>query len=220
MEELIELIGRITYFLPHLASGLLVTMQVAVATTPLMLFIAVVVAVMRMTKNRLIYGIATIYVEIFRGTPMLIQLLYIFYVLPFLGVRIDPFESAVIGLALNMGAYISEVVRGAFQSISKGQWEAATSLCMPYALAMRRIIFPQAIRVMLPPIGNNVIELIKGSAIVSLVSVYDLTYQGSVMTTKTFETAIVWFMVAFLYFAVCYPSTFIVKWLERKTAFP
>ena len=119
-----------------------------------------------------------------------------------------------------MGAYISEVVRGAFQSISKGQWEAATSLCMPYALAMRRIIFPQAVRVMLPPIGNNIIELVKGSAIVSLVSVYDLTYQGGVLTVKTFETATIWGLVALFYFAICYPSTFFVKWLERKSAFP
>ena len=213
MEEILS-------FIPQLAQGALVTFQVTLAAIPFYLLIAFVIGSMRLSKNWLLYAIATVYVEIIRGTPFLVQLFYIFFVLPFAGFRIEPFPAAVAALSINLGAYVSEVVRAGFQGVSKGQREAAIALRMPRWLTFRRIIFPQAIRIMLPPLGNSVIELLKGTAVVSLVAIHELTYQGTVLTKETFETAIIWLLVASFYFIMSYPSTFVIKWLERRTAFP
>jgi len=211
---------QIREFVSFLADGAVVTLEVTLATVPLMILIAFIVGLIRLSRNRLLYGIATIYVELIRGTPLLLQLFYIFYVLPFAGFEIEPFSAAVLALGLNFGGYLSEVVRASFQSVARGQWEAAVALNMSPALTMRRIIFPQAIRILLPPLGNNIIELFKATAIVSLVSVHDLTYQGTVLTTRTFQTAVIWVLVSGFYFLMSYPSTFVVRWLERRTAFP
>ena len=108
--------------------------------------------------------------------------------------------------------------RGEYR-LNNGRWRPLV-LSMPPWVALRRIIFPQAIRIMLPPLGNSIIELFKATAIVSLVSVHDLTYEGTVLTTETFETAIIWLLVTGFYFSMSYPSTFLVKWLERRAAFP
>ncbi len=207
-------------YLPFLAKGAVVTFRLTITTIPLMLAIAFFVGILRLSNNPYIRGVTATYIEIFRGTPLLIQLLYIFYVLPFFGFFINPFPAAVIGLSIGFAAYISETVRASFQSISKSQYEAARSLGMGYILTMRKIIFPQAIRILLPPLGNDIIELFKATAIVSLISVHDLTYQGSILTVRTFETALIWGLVAMFYFCMSYPSTFVVKWMERKVAYP
>ena len=128
--------------------------------------------------------------------------------------------AAVAGLSIGFAAYVSETVRASFQSIPQTQYEASRTLGMGYLLTMRRVVFPQAIRVMLPPIGNDIIELFKATAIVSLISVHDLTYQGTILAVKTFETALIWGLVAMFYFCMSYPSTFVIRWVERKVAYP
>ena len=137
-----------------------------------------------------------------------------------MGFNIDPIPAAVFALTLNFAGYESEVVRAGFQAVSKPQREAATALNMSPWLALRRVIFPQAIRIILPPFGNSIIELFKATAIISLVAVQDLTYQGGVLSQQTFQTTTIWTLVALFYFGMAYPSTWVVKWLEKKSAFP
>ena len=207
-------------FIPFLWTGAKATIRVTLMALLFGTPVAFFVGIMRLTKIGWLYWPATVYVEIIRGTPSLLLLFYIFYVLPFMGFRIDPIPAAIFALALNFGGYESEVVRAGFQAVSQPQREAATALNMPPSLAMRRVIFPQAIRIILPPFGNAIIELFKATAIISLVAVQDLTYQGTVLSQRTFETTTVWTLVAMFYFGMAYPSTWIVRWLEKKTAYP
>jgi len=152
----------------------LFSLSLTLLTFVIGLIIAILIALARISKFKLLQWLARSYVSIFRGTPLLVQLFIIFYGLPSIGITIDPYPSAVIGFSLNVGAYASEIVRAAILSIFSGQWEAAYSIGMNYTQALRRVIFPQAARVAVPPLSNTFISLVKDTSLAAVILVPDV----------------------------------------------
>lgn len=168
------------------AYGTLITVLQTILAAILAIMIAVSAGLMKMSRNMLIKGVAVVYIEIFRGTSLLVQLYWIFFVLPLFGITLEKFTAGFIAVGMNLGAYGAELVRGGILAVPRGQWEAATALNMSSFTRMRRIIFPQALLIMLPPWGNLLIELLKGTALVSLISVTDLMFQAKQANATTF----------------------------------
>jgi polar amino acid transport system permease protein len=204
---------------PRLADGTLITILQTLLAACVAIVIAVAAGLMRMSSNRLIYGVSTVYIEIFRGTSLLVQLYWIFFVLPLLGVTWGKFTSGFMAVGMNLGAYGAELVRGGILSVPKGQWEAALALNMSPAKRMTRIIFPQALLNMLPPWGNLLIELLKGTALVALISVSDLMFAAKQINASTFLSAQVFGTALVIYYllARCLITPF-MRWLERIMA--
>ena len=170
----------------RLVDGAIVTAQQTVLAIVVAVTIAVIMGLMRLSEHFAIRGAATVYIEIFRGTSLLVQLFWIFFVLPLFGITLDKFTAGFLAVGMNLGAYGAEVVRGAIQAVPRGQYEAAIALNMSSTTRMRRIIFPQALVLMLPPWGNLLIELLKGTALVALISVADLMFEAKQINGSTF----------------------------------
>jgi len=173
----------------RLASGTAITCAQFVLAVLIAIAVALLAGLGKLSQNWLIRGTSVVYIEIFRGTSLLVQLYWIFFVLPLFGITLPKFVAGFVSVGLNVGSYGAELVRGAIQSVPKGQWEAAYALSMSPAKRMRRIILPQAIGIMLPPWGNLLIELLKGTALVSLISVADLMFQAKQINASTFLSA-------------------------------
>jgi polar amino acid transport system permease protein len=173
----------------RLASGTAITCAQFVLAALIAIAVALLAGLGKLSQNWLIRGVSVVYIEIFRGTSLLVQLYWIFFVLPLFGITLPKFVAGFVSVGLNVGSYGAELVRGAIQSVPKGQWEAAYALSMSPAKRMRRIILPQAIGIMLPPWGNLLIELLKGTALVSLISVADLMFQAKQINASTFLSA-------------------------------
>ena len=215
------------------SDGIGVTVFVTVVAFVLTLGVGLVGGLGRLSSNRLIYGISTLYVEFVRGIPLLVQLLWWYFAFPivvqglgkFLNLnflmqyKADAIAMAVIGFVFCYGAYMSEIYRAGIQSIARGQMEAARSLGMSYFQAMRYVVIPQAVRVILPPVGNEFIALLKDSSLVSVVAVTDLTRRGREFMSQTYMPIETWFMVALLYLILTLASARIVDWIERKTRY-
>ena len=213
------------------SDGIGVTVFTTLVSFILVLFFGLLTGLGRISKNRLLNGAATIYVELIRGIPLLVQLMFWYFAFPsviqgvgnYLSIdyliryRANPILMAVLGLSFCYSAYMSEVYRAGIQSISKGQMEAARSLGMNYFQAMRFIILPQAIRVILPPVGNEFITLLKDSSLVSVVAVADITRRGREFMAANFIPIQTWVMVALLYLVLTLFSARIITWIERKT---
>jgi polar amino acid transport system permease protein len=225
------------------SDGLLVTIELTAVSFVLILCMGLLGGLGRTSKNRFVYGAATLYVEIVRGIPLLVQLIFIYYALPQLltrigefisatipslswlgdsltGVQLNPFAAAVIGFTVCYGAYMSEIFRAGIQTIPKGQMEAARSLGMNAVQSMRYVILPQAIRAILPPVGNEFVALLKDSSLVSAVAVADLTRRGREFMAMTLLSLETWIMVALIYLVMTLFAGRIVNYLERKTALP
>ncbi len=219
---------RIFFFVQD---GIWVTVSVTVISFLLMLITGLIVALLRLTKSSFIKAIATSYVEIIRGIPLLVQLLFWYFAFPTVIQSIgkvlrfaflenylaNPVAMAVVGLTFCYSAYMSEVYRAGIQSISKGQMEAARSLGMSYVQAMRYIILPQAVRVILPPVGNEFISLLKDSSLISVVAVADMTRRGREFMAANFIPIETWVMVALLYLIMTLVAARVVHWIEIKT---
>ena len=223
--------------------GLLVTIRLTLASFGLILIAGLIGGLGRTSRNRFIYGAATMYVEIIRGIPLLVQLIFIYYALPqlltgigefisktipslswlgdsLIGIQLNPFVAAVFGFTICYGAYMSEIFRSGILTIPKGQMEAARSLGMSYGQAMRFVILPQAVRAVLPPVGNEFVALIKDSSLVSAVAVADLTRRGREFMSATLLSLQTWVMVALIYLILTLFASRIVAYIERKTALP
>lgn len=203
-------------FLPLLLKGTLITIEITVLSLIFALFIGLFTAFARISNNILLRKIAGFYISIIRGTPLLVQLMYVYFVLPELGIYLSPFMAGLIGLSLYEGAYLAEIFRAGIKSIGKGQLEAAYSIGMSYPTAMKRIILPQAIRNVLPPIGNSAILLLKNSSLCAAIAVNELMHTGEVLATSTFRNLEIFTMVAVMYWILHYPMAYIVDRLERK----
>jgi polar amino acid transport system substrate-binding protein len=155
-------------------------------------------------------------VELVRGTPLLIQLYLIYYGLPNLGVRLNAFTAAVLGLALNYAAYEAENYRAGIQGIARGQMEAALALGMTRLLALRRVILPQAARLVIPPVTNDFIALFKDSSLVSVITMVELTKVYGMLATTTYDYIGLGLMTAALYFGLSYPASLLANYLERR----
>lgn len=205
-------------FIPGLLTGAWVTIQITVLGALLAVALALVAAFGKMSAIAPVRWLAITYIETFRGTSALVQLFWLFYVLPHFGIFLEPMQVAVIGLGLNVGAYGAEVVRGAIISVPRGQWEAAVALNMGYALSMRRVILPQALVAMIPPWGNLFIELLKATALVSLITVTDMTFRARQMEQVTLRTVEIFSIVLVMYLAISLCITLFMHWLEARAA--
>ncbi|MDQ8033991.1 ectoine/hydroxyectoine ABC transporter permease subunit EhuC [Bordetella genomosp. 1] len=199
-----------------LLEGLEVTLRIMAGAALLSIPVAVLAGLGRLSPHVWVRGIATAYVELFRGTSALVQLFWFYYVLPMFGLKLPAILVGIVVLAANSGAYGAEVVRGAIQAVAKGQREAALALNMTPALAMRRVILPQAIPAMLPPAGNLLIELLKNTALVSLITITDLTFRGQLLRSETLRTTEIFGLMLLLYFAVALVITGGIRLLERR----
>lgn len=197
-----------------LLKGLGVTTLLTVVVITISLVLAIPVALGRMSKLRLIRYPVSLYVEVIRATPLLLQLTYIYYVLPSIGIRLDAVTSAILGLSLNYTAYMSEVYRGAIKAVPRSQWDAAASIGMRPAVAFIRIILPQAMRIATPTLGNYFISLFKDTALVSVVTVQDLSFTGQIIATRTYQYFTIFTLTGILYFSVGYPAALLVRYIE------
>ncbi len=173
----------------RLLDGTWITAQQTALSILLAVVIAVLMGLMRLSGNFFVRGVASCYIELFRGTSLLVQLYWIFFVLPLFGLTLEKFVAGFVAVGMNLGAYGAEVVRGAIQSVPRGQYEASVALNLSPMTRMRRIIFPQAILIMIPQWGNLFIELLKATALVSLISVADLMFQAKQINASTFLSA-------------------------------
>lgn len=211
-----EFIGQ---YGPQLLKGTVVTVQQMVLAAVLAVVIAHIFGLMRLSSFRLLRWTATIYIEIFRGTSLLVQLYWLFFVLPLFGLSLNKFVTGFVAVGMNLGAYGAELVRGAILSVPRGQWEAAVALNIPPAKRMLRIIFPQALRIMLPPWGNLIIELFKGTALVALISVADLMFVSKQINGSTFLSAQAFGSALIIYYLIArFVITPGMRWLERFMA--
>lgn len=205
--------------LPILLEGALVTIKVSLGGSILALVVAVVAGAARASQNKILRTIAGIYVEIFRGTSVLVQMFWIFFVLPLppFNLSLTAFQAGVLALGLNVGAYMAEVVRGGIVAVPKGQIEASIALNMSPLLRLRRVILPQAIVRILPPIGNLLIDLIKLSALVSLITLSDMTFHAYKLRARHFsKTPQIFITLLVLYFLLTRPIAWGVSWLEQR----
>ena len=196
--------------------GLAVTTMLTGIVIVLAGTIAIPIALARLATARLIRWPADFYVEFIRATPLILQLIYIYYVLPSAGVRLNPFAAAILGLTLNYSAYMSEVYRSGIQAVPRGQREAALSLGLRAYPIFSKIILPQAIRIVLPALGNYLIALFKDTALASVVTVQELMFSGQIIAARNYQYFTVYTVTAILYFAVGYPSALLVRRFDRN----
>ena len=188
---------------PDLLHGALITVLVTAGALLLGCVLGVLTGIGRLNpRRRVVYAICTLYVSVIRGTPLLVQLFIWFFGLPRFGILLPAFVCGVIGMGIYSGAYISEIVRGAIQSISRGQTEAALSMGMTPGVAMRNVILPQALVRMIPPLGNEFIALIKNSALVSLLTIQDLMHEGQKIISVSYRSLEVYLVIALIYFVL------------------
>jgi His/Glu/Gln/Arg/opine family amino acid ABC transporter permease subunit len=210
-------VGEIASWLPSLLTGLGVTVELTVFSMVFGLVVGLVLATIRLEpRNKWLYIPATIYIEVIRGTPLILQLFFAYFALPAVGIRLDPFIAGVLALGINYSAYLSEVFRSSIKAVPHGQWEAASSLGMPWVLVMWRIILPQAGRIALPATGNYFIALFKDSALASTISVTELLFSGQILAAASFNYFGIYAVVAVFYLAVSYPSSLGLRALERR----
>jgi polar amino acid transport system permease protein len=198
--------------------GLLITVLVTVLGTVVAVLTAFAAGLSQLSVHRLLRWPAYVFVEVFRGTSMLVQMFWFFFALPFFGIQLAPMTAAVLAVGLNEGAYAAEIVRGSIASRPAGQNEACIALGMGRALRMRRVLLPQSIPAMLPSFGNVMIDLLKATSLVSLVTVGELTFQAQTVRNTTGETTAVFLTLLLFYFAMSMALSELAKWLERRFA--
>ncbi len=203
----------------ELAHGTLVTIEVTAGAIVLGCLFGLLVGLGRLDpRRRVIYGLCTAYVSAVRGTPLLVQLFIWFFGLPHFGINLPAFFCGVVGMGMYSGAYVSEIVRGAIQSVDRGQMEAARSIGMPYRTAMLYIIVPQAVIRMIPPLGNEFIALIKNSSLVSLLTITDLMHEGQKIISTSYRSLEVYLAIALVYFVLTNLTGLALRVAERKLA--
>lgn len=209
-------IQLITQSIPLLLQGAFITIQIAAFACTIGLTLGTILALLHTGPIKLFRSIVTIYVTIIRGTPMLIQILFAFYVLPQFGISLPALWTAIIAIGLNSAAYISQIIKSGIASISTGQVEAGKVLGLSTTQIMQYIVLPQAIRVVLPALGNEFITLIKDSSLASIIGVAELSKQGRIITSRTYDAISVFVAVAFCYLLITTTISFIVSWLEQR----
>jgi L-cystine transport system permease protein len=207
---------------PILMGAVTGTIPVALVSFALGLLLALLVALMRLSRNRVLAGIARIYISVIRGTPLLVQLFVIFYGLPSIGITISPWPSAIIAFSLNVGGYAAEVIRAAILSVPKGQWEAGHTIGMSRRQSLVRIILPQAARVSVPPLSNTFISLVKDTSLASLILVTELFRQAQQVAAFSQEFMLLYLEAAVIYWIICLVlasgQTVLEKRLDRYVA--
>lgn len=203
--------------LPYLVGGLKVTLYIFAIAIVLGFVIGLVVALFRLSPFKILNWIAKVFVDIIRGTPFIVQLFFLYFGLNSLDfVSLDNTTAGIVTVAINAGAYFSEIIRAGIQSIDKGQTEAARSLGLTSGQNMRFVVLPQAFRRMLPTITNQSIISLKDTSLLSVIGIADLTQQGEIQASATFEAFNVWLTVGVMYFVIIYLLTLLANFLERR----
>jgi polar amino acid transport system permease protein len=206
----------IVHYFPFLLKGALLTLQISLISLAIGLGVGLVAALCELSKSRLLHWPARCYVWLIRSTPLLVQLFIIYFGLPQFGVDLSPFWSGVLALALNTGAYNAETIRAGILSVPTGQSEAARSLGMSPGLTMRRIILPQALRLIIPPLGNNFVILIKDTSLVSTITLVELTLTAQRLIGSTYKPFEMYLMAALLYVVLTSAATLLLRQVERR----
>jgi polar amino acid transport system permease protein len=222
--------AEFTSIITLLSSGIYLTLYVTFVAYFLALILGLIAGLMRVSRNPILYTISTLYVEVIRGIPLLVLILYFFYVIapnfanlvpaPFDQFFRDEVSEGILALSIGYGAYLAEVYRAGIEAIPRGQMEAARSLGMSYVQGMRYVILPQALRIILPPLGNDFVSMLKDSALTSAISVKELTLWTRQRSANTFRPLEHWTIAAFLYLSMTIGLSLLVRYIERKFTIP
>ena len=202
-------------FLPILLQGAVVTVQVTVLSFLLSSAIGLVLALGKLSPVRAVSVCASTVINVIRGLPIIVQLFYIYFVLPDIGIQLSAFQAGVIGLGIAYSAYQAENFRAGIEAVDPGQREAALAMGMRPALLMRRVILPQAFRIALPPYGNTLVMMLKDSSLVSTITVAEMTRQGQLIASSTFQNMTVYTLVALLYLLMSLPLVYGLRRMEQ-----
>jgi glutamine transport system permease protein len=202
-------------FLKYLWPGIIVTLEVTAISYFLSLVLGFIISQFRIRKKGVLFVFSSIYIDIFRRIPLVVQILTWYYISVFANIRIDIFFIGILAIALNKSAYLAEAFRGVIQAIPKGQWEAGKAIGMSNFMIIRRIILPQALRILLPELVNYLIMNLLDSSLVSIIAVNDLTRLGRNLISRYFRVDI-WIVVAIIYFILSYPLSKIGEFIEKK----
>ena len=203
--------------MPLLLAGAGITIEISALSVGLGLLIGIVVGVCRVCNNKPLRYFSAFYVEIIRGTPLLVQIFVVYFALPMVtGSRVDPFVAAIAACSINSGAYVAEIFRGGIQSIDVGQMEAGRSLGLTWSQTMHFIILPQAFKRIIPPLGNEFIAMLKDSSLVSVIGFEELTRRGQLIIARTYASLEIWMAVAFIYLVMTFTISCFVAYLERR----
>ncbi|HPU62270.1 MAG TPA: amino acid ABC transporter permease [Bacillota bacterium] len=203
--------------MPALLLGARLTVELATIAVAIGLVIGSFVGIGRVSANRIIRLVTGVYVDFIRGTPLLVQLFLVYFGLPsILGRPIPPFVAAITAMGINSGAYVAEIVRAGIQSVDRGQTEAGRSIGLTYSQTMRYIIFPQAFRRIIPPLGNEFIAMLKDSSLVSVIALEELLRKGQVVITRAFRPFEVYMVVALIYLVMTLAISRLVAWSEKR----
>lgn len=202
--------------LPPLLQGAMVTVAVSVVSYLIALCAGLGIGLARISRFWPVRLAAAAYVQFIRGTPLLLQLFFIYYVLPYAGIVFSPFAAGVLGLSMNYSAYMAEVFRSGIAAVPKGQSEAGCSLALSNFQLMRFVVIPQALKIVVPPIGNFFVAIFKDSALVSVITMRDLMFTGQILASSTFKHFQIFTIVAIMYFMLSYPAAKMVEAIERK----
>ena len=204
--------------LPNFAKGAWLTLEITVFSIVIGMILGVIAGLGRMSNIKLVSFISVIYIDFFRGTPLFVQILLLYFgIIPLL-FDATAIQSAIIACGLNSGAYVAEIVRAGIQAVDKGQMEAARSLGMTHTQAMIHIVFPQAFKIVIPPLINEFIMLLKDTSLVSAISVPELTHTGKMLYASTYQAVWVWSAVCVFYFVMTKALSILGDWAERRLA--
>lgn len=201
---------------PLLRAMVVGTIPLTAVSFVLGLVVALVVALMRMSSVRVVSALARTYISLIRGTPLLLQLFIVFYGLPNIGVRFDPFPAAVIALTANVGGYAAETIRAAILAVPRGQWEAASTVGMDYVTTLRRVVLPQAVRTAIPPLSNTLISLVKDTSLASTILVGEMLRKAQEIAAPTYQFFLLYSVAAVYYWVVCQGLSLVQNRLEIR----
>lgn len=205
-------------YLPILLQGAKLTILVTLGSLALSTVLGLVWALMRVSGNTFLSKLSGGIINLLRGIPIIVLLFYIYFVMPDMGVALTAVQAAIIGLGVAYSAYQAENFRAGIQAIDKGQIEAAMAMGMSWSMTMRRVVLPQAVKIVLPPYGNIMIMMLKDSSQASTITVAELALQGKLIAVSTFKNATVFSLVALMYLVMCVPLILLVRHLEKRSA--
>jgi len=204
--------------LPIIAKGGIITIELTILSLLVGSILGITIALSKLVKNKVIFTIASLYTWLFRGTPLILQLFVLYFGLPSIGIKFTPFQAAALGLSLNSGAYMAEIIRGGILSVDKGQFEACKALGFNYFDTMRRVILPQTIRIIIPSIGNEFITLLKDTSIVSTITMVEIMRSAQQLYASSFKPMEAFFIAGCLYLFLTTIFTTIFSVYEKKLA--
>lgn len=203
------------HYLPNLAQGAWITVQLTFWSTIFGALCSFLFGIGRLSHNKLFKWVSVTYIEVFRGTSLLVQMFWIFFALPLMGIRLSPYTAGVLALSLNIGAYGAEVVRGAIQAVNRNQYEAAKALNFTPRQALWFVALPQAVPEMMPPFGNLAVQNLKDTALVSLITLSDLAFHAETLRNLTQDSTTIYSLTLFMYFGMALVLAGLLKILEH-----